>query len=125
MSDISPFYISKHINDQYIAHLSIDYSLVTHNDIITDKFECAVPIDKITLDDSTHTSMVLDNFVRHRAVLYEKQMEVYEFFSKIYMLAYMNNDPIEFVMTTDYDMYFCCSKEMYEEIAPVCNTLLT
>ena len=119
MSYISPFYISKHINDQYIAHLPIDYSLVSHNDIITDQFECVVPIDKITLDDTTHTSIVLDNFVKHRSVLYEKQMEVYEFFSKIYMLAYMNNDPIEFVMTTDYDMYFCCSKKMYVEIAPV------
>ena len=118
MSNLSPFYISKHINDQYIAHLPIDYSLVTHNDIITDKFECVTPIDKITLDDSTRT-IVLNDFVRDRSVPREHQMEAYEFFSKIYMLAYMNNDAIEFVMKKDYDMYFCCSKEMYAEIAPV------
>lgn len=114
MSNLTPFDISRRINNEYIAHLNIETSMVDHSNIIPESFDCVVPINRIPLNPKKL-------FMFWRFVPANKHMFVFEFFSKIYMLAYMNKSKIIFVMTKDCDMYFCCSKSMYDEIAPVCN----
>lgn len=113
MSNLTPFDISRRINDEYVVHLNLDRSMISHSNVISKSFECVAPINRISLNPP--------KFMYTRYVQKDKQMAAFEFFSKIYMLAYMNKSKMEFVVTKKYDMYFCCSKSMYEEIAPVCN----
>ena len=105
--------IANFINNDIRLSLNLESHVIFRRETNhTDTFIIPITYFKIT-------SERMGNNLRY-GVSIGDQFTAYLFFDKIFNLVYSRLDTLTFIYNGGFNMYFCCTKDMYDEIAPVC-----